>query len=311
MAKIYDLVKASEIVYETNVENTFPSDWEVVELEQLGLKKDNFKNGFFAKAFRLSNNEIIVSFRGTELKDNHDIVTNLQLGLKKETKQSIQAKQSILAISKYAKNNDINEVYLAGHSLGGHLAQKACEYIVQNNENNISFKGLAINAPGSNSKEKIDCFYHIDNDNDIVNVFGGTKLGEIRIKLETNGIVSHGIKKVLNYLDENPFLGELELSELSDFSIEDIQLIRDDMDSFIIEKVLDYIKDEKKAQTYMEKAKENLDLRSLEVNSFLDYIKMTASSFYKNYKQNKKKQDSQKQEERIQYYKKKIGCLKC
>ena len=77
------------------------------------------RNGFFACVLK-KENEIVIVFRGTELKDKNDIKDDLKMFL---SKMPLQA-QSAENLYNYVKNEYPNHnIILVGHSLGGSLAQ--------------------------------------------------------------------------------------------------------------------------------------------------------------------------------------------
>ncbi|MDX9743436.1 MAG: DUF2974 domain-containing protein [Arcobacteraceae bacterium] len=156
MASLSDSVLISDYVYHTD--GVLPDNYLALEIPF------NFKDGFFAEAYRnTQTGEIVIANRGTEITDLGDLKADIQLALFKTTQQEEYAKQFVDAVAQYASNpkNGItfNNVHIVGHSLGGYLTQKVLVYIKEQqsspeNNNyqlyqNTKTSGMILNSPGA------------------------------------------------------------------------------------------------------------------------------------------------------------------
>lgn len=117
--KIDELVKIIKAVGDKNKslnkgEQVY-KDWKV---DSIFDEEDFFECGFYGAALINSQNEILITFRGTDFSQPNDVITDLAIGLDHVSKQMETAYH---LYKKYANSN--NQITLVGHSLGGGLAE--------------------------------------------------------------------------------------------------------------------------------------------------------------------------------------------
>ncbi|MFV0441256.1 MAG: lipase family protein [Lachnospirales bacterium] len=122
------------------------------------LSYEETSKGMGAYAFLMDTNDIIFAYRGTELFDYRDIVTDFKIGIGSNPKSIGQFKNAIdfaeKTLSRYAFIIGDN-VYFTGHSLGGGLASYvALSLAFEYNVACITFNGVGV----AHSKvSKLDC----------------------------------------------------------------------------------------------------------------------------------------------------------
>lgn len=142
LSYIEGTIKKGTIV--KDIEYNFKSDY--VTSETCGVnnwrvvKHNNGGNSFGAIAL-IKGNKLIVGYTGTEMTSIPDWTANLSM-LFKSNSQNNNAQKFIDSVLK--KYNYIEEVYITGHSLGGHLAQYTTNYIY--NKDKYKVKASTFNA---------------------------------------------------------------------------------------------------------------------------------------------------------------------
>lgn len=106
-------------------------------------------SGFSASAFKNPRTkEIVVAFRGTEIKDAEDLKADIELATNRYVKQSADAKKFLIAIKKAYPDYKLT---FTGHSLGGWMASYMTVMVKERNllgSKSGYLKTVTFNAPG-------------------------------------------------------------------------------------------------------------------------------------------------------------------
>lgn len=111
------------------------------------------KSGFYAVLFEVGDNYII-AYRGTDITQPLDILTDIGLGLGIYTEQNSRAFDFLYEV--ISKNTKCNNIYITGHSLGGNLCYTAFAESIMSNTLDTSMIKEVVTFNGAGIRDSID-----------------------------------------------------------------------------------------------------------------------------------------------------------
>lgn len=131
----YNLASTSEV-----------NDWEIINYAKIKSINAIDKSALFTAMTFKKDNDIIISYRGTDFDDLGDWLQDLSYGLAGRCGQEELAEKYAINV---VQNFPTSNIYVTGHSLGGYLAQiggaKLLESLYKNNIKEISyFNGMGL-----------------------------------------------------------------------------------------------------------------------------------------------------------------------